>query len=808
MGKIRGMITRSRALVLMAAATATSFATYGVITVLRHSKPGPNLLFNGWGLSPAGEHVKIGDMPLKLIASPDGKQLITTEIGFAGVHLTSVDVATHQIIQDLTLDKVWNGIAFSPDGKTLYVGGGNGGKLTAFAYDAGHFTKVKEIKGPEWSFISGIAVHPITGNIYVCNEAFNQIYVLEAGTLSVTATIGTASNPHSCVFGEDKRHLYVSNWGSSSLSVIDTKTNARLKDIRVGVRPNDMAVSPDGRLFVSCAGDNTVHVVQTRAPEVAPGGPTRATRPPEGVREILNTAFESTLLEGSSPDGVAISPDGKRLYVVNADNNDMMVADISNPAVTQISGFVPTGWYPTSVVATKSGVAIALGKGLASRANFPAKKPEPESGRQSQKFDYIGQTLDGYISFVTLGDSKRLADWTAQVRRNTPFRVANVQSTIVKSDSIVPDVTSKGSPIKHVLYVVMENRTYDQVFGDIKEGNGDPYLCMYGEKVTPNRHKLAREYTLLDNLYCNGEVSYDGHSWCDAAIATDAMQRQWTSGYSGHGDVFNSEELQAPSAGFIWNLARRHGLRVKAYGEGVQDYLGNHALPMDCRGTWTGERDMDRVDGWIKDLHDGEANDNFANFMIMSLGEDHTSGTKPGSFTPEASVGSNDQAIGKIVAAASRSKYWDSTAIFFVEDDAQDGPNHVDAHRTFGLVVSPWVKRRAVDHTMYSQASIVRTMELLLGLPPLTQYDAAAMPMFATFGRRGVRSEYDVAPAKVDLMLKNAKTAPGAKESLAMDFSEYDKAPADGLNRILWASAKPGLPYPGTRRSFGYRAGK
>jgi len=787
----------------MVAAGALSFATYRAMRREEVVHPGKTLLFNGWGISPVGEQIQIGDMPLKIVFSPDRKQLVTSTLGFAGVHLTTLDAATHQVIQSIDLDKVWNGLAFSPDGKTLYVAGGNSGKLLTFDYDAGKLIKSKEIKGPEWAYISGIAVSQDTGNIYACNESFNQLYILEPGTLKLLGVVNTGSNPHSCCFGEDRRYLYVSNWGSNSVVVFDTKSNAPVRTIRVGVRPNDMALAPDGRLFVTCAGDNTVHVIQTRTLESGPGAPTRAARPPEGVREVLNSAVEPTELEGSSPDGVAVSPDGTTLYVANADNNDVMVADISDPKETHIRGFVPTGWYPTSVVATDSELYITVGKGLQSRANYPAKAKNPDKGRQDQAYDYTGNCFEGYVSTVAVGRTAPLAKWTAQVRENTRFRIGNVLKTAAKSDSVVPDTVGKGSPIDHVLYVIMENRTYDQVFGDMKEGNGEPYLCMYGEKVTPNRHKLAREYTLLDNLYCNGEVSFDGHSWCDAAIATDEMQKQWTSGYSDHGDIINGDELQVPTAGYLWDTARRHGLSVKTYGEGDTDYLGGHAVPVDSRGTWAEGRDMNRIDGWIKDLHDADASGKLANFMIMSLGEDHTSGTTPGAFTPEASVASNDQAIGKIIAAASRSKYWKSMAIFFVEDDAQNGPDHVDAHRTFGLVVSPWVKRHTVNHAMYSQTSIIRTIELLLGLPPMTQYDAAATPMFDVFGRSPKLSPYDPVAAMIDVNAKNTAKSPGAKESLAMDFSEYDRAPADKLNQILWAAAKgPQDPYPATRRSY------
>ena len=793
------MLTRSRAVVLAFLACAGGLAAYRVATRV---VPGPSLLMNGWGLSPAGEHVRVGDMPVKMVLSPDGKQAVVATLGFAGVHLTTLDVATHRTIQSLELDRVWNGLAFSPDGKTLYVAGGNAAKLTSYAYDAGRLTKKDEVKAPEHSFVSGVAVSPTTGRVYACNEAFNQLYILEPD-LKLVGIVNTGSNPHTAVFGEDKRHLYVSNWGSKSVTVIDTQTNAHVRDIRVGVRPNDMALAPDGRLFVACAGDNTVHTIQTRAPEAAVGGPTRATRPPEGVREIPEHVDRA-----DAPRRKLARRRRRRAGRQDALRGERGTTTTSwsrtsaTPGHTRVAGFIPTGWYPTSVAVVGDQLLVAVGKGLRSRANAPARIASSET-QKGVKFDYIGNTLDGYVSFVKVGDPKALADWTAKVRANTPFRVANVGRTAARSASIVPDAVTKGSPIKHVLYVIMENRTYDQVFGDLPQGNGDPSLVMYGERVTPNRHALAREYTLLDSLYCNGEVSYDGHSWCDAAIATDEMQKQWTSGYSDHGDVVNAEELQVPTAGYIWDAARRAGLSVKTYGEGDVEYLGGHAVPVDSRGTWPQGRDKDRVAGWIKDLNDAEKTGKWADFMIMSLGEDHTSGTRPGAFTPDAAVASNDQAIGKIVAAASRSRFWKETAIFFVEDDAQDGPDHVDAHRTFALAVSPWVRRGAVDSTMYSQASIVRTVELLLGLPPMTQYDAAATPMFATFGRAAKAVPYTLRPPQVDLEAKNAPNAPGAQASLKMNLDEYDKAPAGPLNRILWAAAKPGVPYPGIRRSFG-----
>ena len=350
---------------------------------------------------------------------------------------------------------------------------------------------------------------------------------------------------------------------------------------------------------------------------------------------------------------------------------------------------------------------------------------------------------------------------------------------------------------QYVLYIIKENRTYDQVLGDFKDasgrpaGNGDPNLTIYGEKITPNQHRLAREYVLLDNLFCDGEVSVDGHSWCQAAIATDHKQRTWLASYSGHGTVPGNDEMDTPAAGYSWDLCCRNGVSFRNYGEGAK------RVPTANRGTWRGGRDMDRVQGWIEDLHAAEKKGEMARFAIMSLGENHTRGTTPGACTPEACVASNDLGLGRIVEAAAGSRFWNEMAIFVIEDDAQNGPDHVDAHRTVGFVISPFCKRGVVDSTFYTTASMVRTMELILGLPPMTQFDAGATPMFNCFQKTCQATPFAVLTPDVDLLAKNTAKSPGAKQSARMNFREYDLAPEDELNRILWHAARgTDAPYP------------
>jgi hypothetical protein len=323
-------------------------------------------------------------------------------------------------------------------------------------------------------------------------------------------------------------------------------------------------------------------------------------------------------------------------------------------------------------------------------------------------------------------------------------------------------------------------------------GDGDPTITMFGENVTPNQHQIARDYVVLDNLYCNGEVSVDGHSWCDAAIATDFNERSWTLSYSKRRDKLpGNDEMETPAAGYFWDLCRRNGVSFKNYGEGAQ------RVPSVNRGKWSGSRDPERVEYWIRDLKKAEEKDNLPAFTIMSLGENHTQGTTPGKNTPEACVASNDIALGKIVAAATHSKFWKEMAIFVIEDDAQNGPDHVDAHRTIGFVISPYTKRHVVDNTLYTTSSMIRTMELILGLPPMTQYDGGATPMFNCFTSTPVLTPFNVIQPETDVLAVNKINAPGAKKSAMMDFDEYDRCPEDELNRILWAATKGvNTPYP------------
>jgi YVTN family beta-propeller protein len=378
-------------------------------------RPDEHLLFNGWGVTPAGEQVSTTDLALKLVVAPDGKRLFAVHGGFNQHGVTVFDIATKKETQFLPLKKSWNGLAFSRDGKQFFVSGGDSGQIHVFKYSDGQASFDRSVSPSRAAgdvFLAGIAVQPDTGKLYVCNEANDEIWVLNPQTLALETTIPVGEHPHSCILGADRRNLYVSDWGSRSVSVVDTKKARRVKSIKVGLRPNDMALAPDGRLFVACAGDNTVHVIPTRTVEQSEveASPTR--RISEAAREIISTSIYLNSPEGSTPDAVAVSPDGRTLFIANADNNCVAVVDISNSisegarkfreSVSVVEGFIPVGWYPSAVAVSPDNqtLFVANGKGLASRPNVPAQTSDPRHMQKGPPFDYIGRTLTGSVSFI------------------------------------------------------------------------------------------------------------------------------------------------------------------------------------------------------------------------------------------------------------------------------------------------------------------------------------------------------------------------------------------------------------------------
>jgi YVTN family beta-propeller protein len=530
---------------------------------------------------------------------------------------------------------------------------------------------------------------------------------------------------------------------------------------------------------------------------------------------------------GSAPNDLAVSPDGKTLYIANGGDNLLTVIDLVK---YKIKGLIPTGWYPGSVSLSKDGnkLFVVNMKGIGSRQEGLKKK-----GHNTH--DQMGS-----VSFIPVPGPDSLENYTIRAAINMRLPKINLSMNLegVK-ESIVPVPTRPGekSIFKHVLYIIKENRTYDQIFGDLPEGNGDSTLCMFGRFVTPNHHKLAEEFVLLDNTYCNGVLSAEGHQWTSQGYVTDYIEKafpDWVRGYPWNGD----DPLAYASTGFIWDYVLQAGLTFRTYGEFVKDNVtpenatwsdiyndyktGSKRIKIEAKATvhtlenhfcptYTGSprtiNDQYKADEFIKELHAFEKSDSLPSLMMMSLPNNHTSGTQEGFPTPRAMVADNDLALGRIVEAISKSKYWKETVILVIEDDPQNGLDHVDGHRTVALCISPYTKRGTTISTHYNQNSILRTIELILGLPPMSQFDLIALPMEDCFTVKPDFTSYVPLPNNIPLDEMNpelssisGKQLQWAKKSMALrlDYNDDLKyAEEIMLNRILWYSVKGyDVPYP------------
>jgi YVTN family beta-propeller protein len=784
------------------------------------------LLPNGWTVTPVGEQVIVTDLPLNILALADNRHALVATSGYNAHELTLVDLDSKEKTQTQKVNQSWFGLVASPDEKRLWWSAGGGATLHPFKLEGGKLeradgsdpTKQDRNAPNKHQFRSGLAFDAARNVLYSLDLDAGNLLVTDLAGKQPERTLALGGKPYDIAIAKNGSRLYVSDWAGRRVLAIDPADLRVVAKIAVGEHPNQIAVSPtDERLFVACASSNQVAVIDALRGIVT---------------ETIYTALFPQAPEGSTPDALVVSPDGEHLYVANADNNCVAVVDIESPNRSQVQGFIPTGWYPTSVAMTPDGkrLLIGVGKGNQTRPNarFPSEldvKIKEAAGR-GRPYPYIGTTLSGALSIVQVPDAAKLAEYTEIVYRNCPYSDQLLTGKEHEEKTAIPTKLGGASPIKHVIYIIKENRTYDQVFGDIGRGNCDPSLVMFGADVTPNHHKLANEFVLLDNLYCNGHVSADGHPWSTMAYNTDYIAKNWALTYSSREGIDDDDDgdLQKAPSGYLWDSCARHNLTYRSYGEyggrvsqpdgslkmeGRVPGLVGHMCPTYGIPKAPGERvrDTDNVDAFLAEFREFEKNDNLPRFIVMSMGEDHTAGTSPGAFTPQACVASNDLALGRLVEAVSKSKYWPQLAIFVIEDDAQNGPDHVDAHRTVGLVISPYVKRKSLDSTQYTTVSLIRTMELILGLEPLSQFDAAANPMFNCFSDKADPAPYVAEGAKIDLNVKNTPLAYGAERSSKMDFSEYDKIDDFELNEILWRAIKgkdAPLP-PAVRRAIAYR---
>lgn len=776
-----------------------------------HPIEGGYSLPNGWQITPVGKAIHTEDLILNLISSPDGKAVIAQHGGFNPHGLLVIDSVRDEPIQRIPLKSAWLGLAWSKDGRKLFVSGGNASHarhandvapIYVFDYANG---RLSDAPVAEWKdslpaddiYWSGLALDPKGNLLYAANRGADPnpgaIAVFDVSTGKVTRRISVDVSPYDLQFSEDGSTLYVSNWGSNNVGVIDVAAGKVVAAIPTGANPNDLQLSDDGRLFVSNGNENTVTVIDTKKRQAI---------------ETIHVGPTNRAPQGSTPNALALDAKNDMLFVANADNNCVAVVNVEESGESHVLGFIPSGWYPSSLyLSPRMKLYIGNSKGLEPHANPDGPTSPLLKGKASK--NSVRDIQRGTVNIVGLDSLKAsLKRWTKQVYDNIPYKDDYLtQARPPKEPSIIPQRVGAGSPIKRVLYVIKENRTYDQVFGDIAKGNGDARLTIFGENITPNHHAIADQWVLLDNLYCDGEVSVDGHSWSNSAIATDYNEKMWPANYGGHSKTTRSNAY-VPAVGHLWDLAAKKGLTYRSYGEyatrssdgttmdaspGVGGLLG-HVSP---KFKLPGMRDTDNVKVFLEELDEYEKNfsstnvaKRLPNLMIMSLPEDHTAGTRPGAFTPQAMVANADLAVGQLVERLTKSPYWPETAIFMIEDDAQNGPDHVDARRTIGLVVSPYTKRKFVDSTLYTTSAMLRSIELLLGFPPMTQYDAAALPMYNSFTINADLTPYTAIAPKIDVSAKNTELAWGAQASMEMNLDEVDQAPMFALNEIIWKSVR------------------
>jgi DNA-binding beta-propeller fold protein YncE len=758
---------------------------YAQVNVLPGSYGSYTLLHNGWKLTPAGKQVGIGPLPLNIVVTKDGRYAVTTNNGMGENSLSVIDLKNTTEVQRVILNNAWYGLVFNDNDSKLFVSGGNNNLVYIYKFSSGRLSHPDSIiigdKFPHDDIsITGIDFVPWKNFLLVVSKESKSLYICNINSKEIIKTIKLDGECYDVKANSSGTFAYVSIWGKSEIAEISLNDFKITNEIKTGDHPCQLIITKDNsRLFVADANNNYTSVIDLKLKKEV---------------EKLNSSLTADAPPGSTPNALCFNKDESVLMVANASNNYIALFNITKKNNSRSLGFIPVGWYPTAVsfIPQTREILVANGKGLSSL---------PNPHRQ-----YIGTLFQGTVSIIKFPTNKILAKYSGQVYENTPY--ISKEKNWVGIQNVIPDKHNliRSDKIKHVFYIIKENRTYDQVFGDIKEGNGDSDLCFFPRKVTPNQHKLTEEFTLYDNFYDDAEVSASGHNWSTAAYATDYVEKLWPNNYARRGQQYNFEggsPIDAPSSGYIWNNVVNHHLSMRNYGEFTNEFSSNNSIvyvgadaDLDVYTShiypgWNLDiSDVYRFEQWEKEFDEFVKGDSLPDFTLMRLPNDHTFGTRVGELTPEAYVAINDYAVGLIVQKISASRYWENSIIFILEDDAQNGPDHVDAHRSTLLVISPYIKRHYVDHTMYSTSSVLKTIELTLGLPPMTQFDLSATPILFSITESPDLTTFKVILPEIDINRRNTADAYGADKCKYLNFTKEDAVPEDEFNDILWKAIK------------------
>ncbi len=838
--------------------------------------PGINLdgsiqLPNQWQLRPAGRAIEVGDFPVNMAIHPSGQFLAVLHAGYREheVVIIALDRRRQKIISRKTVDQTFYGMCFAPDGKKLYLSGGEFEVVHEFEFNRGDLFNDKQISlaanEGETRLIGGLAIDKDGRELFAAatwgdvivrvplDNPENKVTIPISRVLTKAASKDDKAagddpspddgrkkeekknasakkkneqrtaesgqdnpvHPYTIVVDPLKKRLFVSLWAAGAVAQIDLVENKVAALWPTALHPTEMVLSPDGQsLFVACANSTQVSVLDTADGKSL---------------QTINCALYPQAPSGNTPNSLALTPDGQILFVANADANNLAVFNVSNRKEALPLGFIPTGWYPTSVRfhADSKRIMVANGKGMFSKPN--PSGPSPYNGRAGNVTEYIGSLFTGTVSFIDMPTPDKMGQYSKQAYACSPLKKdASALNESVEAGNPIPQKVGDPSRIKYIIYCIKENRTYDQVFGDMPQGNGDSKLCLFPEVVTPNHHKLASEFVLLDNTYVDGEVSADGHEWSMAAYATDFTEKSWPLGYRGGKRIGYPSEgkypyIEQPAGGYLWDRAAEAKITYRNYGEWIENgkknadgtyadgnpnvkaLEGEHFDPQ-FRGFDTDYPDVKRAERFVSEVKRFEKLGDMPRLQILKLPNDHTVGTRLGRPTPIAMVAENDLALGLLVEGISQTKFWKETAIFVIEDDAQNGPDHVDAHRSVALVVSPYTKRNFVDSTMYSTSSLLRTMELILGLKPMSQFDAAARPMYNSFTAKADATSYKHVEPKTDINAKNIAGVWGQEWSQKANLDKEDAADDLKFNEVIWKSVKgPQAQMPAPVRAAFFR---
>ncbi len=891
----RARRTAAVTVVLVLLTGGIAAATSAVFTV-GPKADGTGLTPVGYTVTPVGLQTDLDNLPFGSALSPDGRLMLVSNDGQGQQSLQVVDTATSRVLQTLAYDSpeaLYQGVAFSPGGKYAYASAGGNNKIRRYTVAGQRLTEMAPIAlpttGPDGSALNmypaGLAVSKDGRTGYVADQLADAVSVLDlqappTATTSATSpagvldTVAVGHNPLEVALSEDGTTLWVSDQGESSVDALDvtdpgnpllvrrvqvdshpnalllrgdrlyvangdadtvsvidatqgyvlrTLSLAPYKGAPVGSNPNDLALSRDGKtLYVAQAGANSVDVIDLGAAPDATGGVVAGKAPASAATRPVPLAVDARRARRADAAAAQRGP------AVASTFRPKLLRQTAAPQGARIKGMIPVAWYPSSLQLTPDGrrLLVTNAKGLGAGPNDGPGYPDPTSASPTAMSEYSGSMIVGTLSTVPVPRSGQLARYTQQVVRNDGFAQGGKPRGTPAGRNPLPKRVGGKSPIKHVIYVVKENRTFDQVLGSLGRGNGDPSLNLFGDESAPNQRLLAKQFVTLDNFYADAEVSADGWNWSTAANANRYVQGTWPANYSGRNHPYEFEGgnlATAPNAdprdAYIWDRLDNAGIDYRNYGFftfGADNTTAPtepnlvahtdsafHGYDLNCPdhpGSFaplTETCGSPRYSEWKKEFDSYQADGDLPAMQFVRLPSDHTSGTRAGYPTPQAYVADNDWAVGDLVDTVSHSRFWSSTAVFVVEDDAQNGPDHVDAHRTTAQVISPYTMRGTVDSTQYSTASMLRTMELIVGIGPLTQFDAFATPMYSSFSGRRDFTPYSSVKPKYDMTTKNKTTAPLAAASARQQLREADRINEGLFNEAIWKSVRgAGSPMP------------